>query len=552
MRWIEDGDHSLKPRKASGRTAAQNLAEAVDAIAELLTSPGPTLLITSRIPLHISMEHEYALDPLPPDAAVELFLDRARAVRRHAEPSATIDEICRRLDGLPLALELAAARLKLLDPPSLLTRLDSRLPLLTHGPSDLPERQRTLEATIAWSYDLLEPDAQRIFTRLSGFAGTFGVEAANAVVDADLDGLTTLVDASLLKPRGDSRFLMLETIREFARDRLVDEDAQSLPSRHAAYFLGLAANAAPHLGGVDASVWLARLDSDHGNFRAALDWLALEEPGELPRFAIALWRFWLVRGHYEEGELWIERALRAQPSPAEHADLHYQLAAILISRGATDRARTHALEALHRYRAIGDRSGEAKALGELGHAATDVGAWGEAVESYERAIEIWRDLDEGYGLGNVLCDLASVYLRSGVPDEALPIALESVELQRAHGNRSGEALALGIAGYAELGTDLARAHEHLVEATRISHDLGFLHGLVFCLNGLGAVAATRGDLERAARDFEAALALRSQIGIHHDPEDVLVADLRAAAFAARVAPSEEFDLDRAIAAALAG
>ena len=157
-------------------------------VADFLTrSPGLTLLVTSRIPLHLSMEFEYRARPLPPEAAVEMFLDRARAVRRNAEPSPTIDEICLRLDGLPLALELAAARLKLLDPPALLARLDRRLPLLTRGASDLPERQRTLEATIAWSYDLLDADAAEILTRLSVFAGTFDDEAAEQVAGADLD-----------------------------------------------------------------------------------------------------------------------------------------------------------------------------------------------------------------------------------------------------------------------------------------------------------------------------------------------------------------------------
>ena len=226
----------------------EHLREAAPAIAGFLaSSPGPTLLVTSRIPLHVSMEVEYPLDPLPQVAAVELFLDRAHTVRRSAEPSPEVDEICRRLDCLPLALELAAARLRLLDPAALLHRLDSRLSLLTRGPADLPERQRTLEATIAWSYDLLDPEVQSVFLRLSIFAGTFGIEAAESVADADLETLTTLAEASLLKARGDSRFLMLETIREFARRRLPVAEAMRLPSRHAQYYLSAAEEAAPKL-----------------------------------------------------------------------------------------------------------------------------------------------------------------------------------------------------------------------------------------------------------------------------------------------------------------
>ena len=327
----------------------EHVREAATAVAYFLRrSPGPTLLVTSRIPLHVSMETEYPLDPLPQAAAVELFLDRAQAVHANAGPSAEVEEICRRLDGLPLALELAAARLKLLDPATLLARLDSRLSLLTRGPSDMPERQQTLEATIAWSYDLLLPEAQAVFLRLSIFAGTFDVEAAEAVVEADLEELATLVDASLLKSRGDSRFLMLETIREFARARLPSADATRLPGRHAQHYLALAEAAAPHLTGHEAGAWLARLDADHGEspHRASTGsrWTSRSS---LPRFALSLWRFWLVRGLYDEGQTAIERALRLDPAPAERAELLYQLGAIVISRGDTARAQ-HALPGVAR------------------------------------------------------------------------------------------------------------------------------------------------------------------------------------------------------------
>jgi predicted ATPase len=534
----------------------EHLREAATAIAGFLRrSAGPTLLVTSRIPLHVSMETEYPLDPLPQAAAVELFLDRAQGVRASAGPSPEVDEICRRLDGLPLALELAAARLKLLDPVALLARLDSRLSLLTRGPADVPERQRTLEATIAWSYDLLLPETREVFLRLSIFAGSFDVVAAEAVVEADLEELTTLVDASLLKPRGDNRFLILETIREFARDRLPEQDALRLPSRHAHHYLALAEAAAPHLTGPEAGTWLARLDADHGNLRTALDWFALSSPELVTRLTLSLWRFWLVRGLYDEGQTAIERALRLEPPPADHAQLLYQLAAIVLSRGDTARGRTLFQESFERFRELGLQHGEARSLSALGHVATDAGEWDEAVSLYDQATELFRSIGDRSGLGSLLGDLATVHLRSGSPERALPLATESIAIQREVGNRQGEALALASKGYAELGLGrLDRARTALAQSTEIAHRLGYLHGLVFSLNGLGAVAFRSGDETRARSLFVAAQALRESIGIEHDPDDVLVAADRLAAGGVQHdhGGDGEFDLERAVAAALAG
>jgi predicted ATPase/class 3 adenylate cyclase len=523
-------------------------------IARFLTgSPGPTLLVTSRMPLHVSMETEYPLDTLPQGAAVELFLDRAHAVRRSAQPSAEVEEICRRLDCLPLALELAAARLRLLDPAALLQRLDSRLSLLTRGPADMPERQQTLEATIAWSYDLLDREAQSVFVRLSVFTRTFDIEAAESVADADLETLTTLAEANLLKVRGDSRFLVLETIREFARRRLPLDEALRLPSRHAQYYLSAAESAAPHLTGHDAEEWLAAVDADYGNFLAALDWFALEAPSTVPRLTISLWRFWLVRGRYEEGQRAIERALGLSPTPLEHAELQYQLGAIVISRGATARGRAVFQDALERFRAEGRQHGEARSLSALGHVAADAGAWSEAVDLYEEAAAVFRRSGDRFGLGGVLGDLANTYLRSNLPEKALPLATESRAIQREVGNRQGEALALAIEGYARLGLGLlSPARQALAEGTRIAHRLGYLHGLVFSLNGLAAVAHRSGDDGRARALFEAAQALRDEMGIVHDPDDVLVAGDRAGLPGrSRPVRAADFDLDRAIALALA-
>jgi predicted ATPase/class 3 adenylate cyclase len=533
----------------------EHVVDAAPAVAELVArTPGATVLVTSRTPLHLSMEIEYPLDTLHHRAAVELFLDRARAVRRQAEPSATVDEICRRLDGLPLALELAAARLKLLDPPSLLARLERRLPLLTRGPSDVPERQRTLEATIQWSYGLLDDEMQRLLAALSVFSGSFDIDAAEAVVGADLDGLATLVDASLLKPRGDSRFLMLETIREFARGRLADEDVSTLPRRHAAYFLQLAESAAPELLGPEAAPWFDRLEHDSGNLRTVLDWCALVEPADLPRLTIALWRFWLVRGRYEEGQIAIERAIAGDASRAERALLAYQLGALVISRGATARSRELFEEALELFRAEDDVDGEARALAALGHAAADAGEWSHAIARYEAATELLRRLGNRLAVGATLSDRATVHLRSGDPQQALPLALEGLELQREHGNQQGESLALATAGYAYAASGRrAEGRELLIESAKKAHDLGYLHGLLFSLNGLALVAYDGGDVARAAAIFADADALRARIGIVHDPDEALVVDARCDAYAAAPQPQhvDELDLDAAVAAAIA-
>jgi predicted ATPase/class 3 adenylate cyclase len=533
----------------------EHVVDAAPAVAEFVArTPSATLLVTSRTPLHLSMEIEYPLDTLHHRAAVEMFLDRARAVRRHAEPSAAVDEICRRLDGLPLALELAAARLKLLDPPSLLARLETRLPLLTRGPSDVPERQRTLEATIQWSYGLLDDDMRRLLAALSVFSGSFDVDAAEAVVGADLDGLATLVDASLVKSRGDSRFVMLETIREFARNRLADEDVETLPRRHAAYFLRLAEAAAPELRGPDAAAWFDRLEKDSDNLRTVLDWYALVEPAVLARLTIALWRFWLVRGRFEEGQIAIERAIAGEATRAERALLTYQLGSLVISRGATARSRELFEEALELFRSECDGEGEARALAALGHAAADAGEWAHAIARYEAATELLRRQGNRLAVGAALSDRATVHLRSGDPQQALPLALEALELQREHGNQQGESLALATAGYAYAATGRrSEGHELLVESAKTAHSLGYLHGLLFGLNGLALVAYENGDVPRAAEIFAGADALRARLGIVHDPDEALVAHARENAYAAapQPQPADELDLDAAVAAAIA-
>jgi predicted ATPase/class 3 adenylate cyclase len=507
--------------QAAGPQVARLLAEA----------PSLKLLVTSRTPLRLSTEAEYPLDPLPQHSAVELFLDRAQSIQRPIEPSETVHAICRRLDGLPLALELAAARLKLLDPAALLDRLEERLPLLTQGPLDLPERQRTLEATIAWSYDLLDPAAQMLFARLAVFAETFGIDAAEQIAAADLDTLATLADASLMKPIGENRCFLLSTIREYGARRLDGAERAQLAAGHAAYYLELAERASSELTGEEAATWLARLDADHANLRAALD--ALAEPREVIRLTKALWRFWLVRGHFQEAQSRIEYALAAEPEGEHSADLYYYLGAIAISRGDTAEGGRLSAESLARYRASGDRLGEARAVMVLGHASGDLGDWEPARGYYREAAELCRELGDELGVAGVLGDLAGLLVRAGQAEEALPIAVESVELARRLGYEQGVSLVLATQAYACLALgEHEQARVLLVESTEIAHRLGYQHGLVYCLNAVGRLAYETGDLERAADAFAAAQQLRREIGIEHDPDDALVAEARAAVEAA--------------------
>jgi predicted ATPase/class 3 adenylate cyclase len=291
----------------------EQILDCAPALAELLRScPNLKLLVTSRAPLRISGEQEYEVPPLPQAEAIELFTQRARQVRPGFEPDDHVGEICRRLDGLPLALELAAVRIKLLPPKQILERLGRSLELLTSGTRDVSERQRTLRATIEWSYELLGDPGKRLFAQLAVFAGSFDLQAAQEIAGADLDALASLVDNSLLRRSRAERFFMLETIREYALG-LLDQspEAAPIPQRHAEYFLGLAEAAAPELKkGERQATWLRRLDEEHGNLRAALMFFTGRGELELQlRLAAALGRFWYLRGHLAEGKWWLGDAL---------------------------------------------------------------------------------------------------------------------------------------------------------------------------------------------------------------------------------------------------
>jgi predicted ATPase/class 3 adenylate cyclase len=493
----------------------EQVVEAAPVIEELLTAaPNLKVMVTSRIVLSVQGEQEYGVPPLePPDPerlpdlltlrrfeAVRLFTERAIAVRpqfRITEENApAVAEITARLDGLPLAIELAATRTKILTPQEMLPRLQSRLSILTSGARTLPERQRTLRDTIAWSHDLLDGAERRLFARLSVFIGGWTIDAAEAVcvpegLDVDaLDGLTSLVDKSLIRrdevPEGHPRFSMLETIREFGYEQLgAIGDLDLVVRRHADYFLALAVEAEPHLTAGDQVEWLDRCDREHANIRAALRWAIAEGQAERALEAAgALWRFWQQRGHLAEGRNWFDELL-AMPSGQGHtaarakaligaggiawwrqdrdtAGAYYE-EALAIERQLGDPARTaEALynfafyvagddlesatrlleESLELYRRVGDERGVAQALSMLVMGDAQAGKWDPVVARLEEGLAIWRRVGDRLHLAFDLVWLGFAYGRLGRRGEARSAALEAVAIFREAENATGLGIAL--------------------------------------------------------------------------------------------------------------
>jgi predicted ATPase/class 3 adenylate cyclase len=370
----------------------EQVVEAAGDVARLLAScPNLDLLVTSREPLHVTGEQEYPVPPLVHEEGVGFFLARARSVKPDFQPDDAVSEICRRLDDLPLALELAAARVKVLSSTQILERLEQRLPLLTGGARDLPERQRTLRGAIAWSHELLSVEEQRLFARLAVFLGGCTIEAAEDVCDADLDTLQSLLDKSLLR-HTDERYWMLETIREYAGERLEESgEADELRRRHAEHFLALAEEAEPHLRG-NPKEWLDRLEAEHDNLRAAFD--SLEASGEsqlVLRLAGALWRFWHDRSHFVEGHRRLESAVAADERPTAA-----RAKALIGAAGkATDArdyatARLRAEEALAINETLADVLGIAQSRFMLGYASVEEGDFERARPIFEQCARLPR------------------------------------------------------------------------------------------------------------------------------------------------------------------
>jgi len=566
----------------------EQIPEAGVSVADLLAvAPGLKVLMTSRVALHLYGEHEYVvpalalpdLKHLPPlerltqYEAVRLFVERSQASKADfavtPANAPAIAEICARLDGLPLAIELAAARSKYFAPQALLARLEHRLQLLTGGAVNLPERHQTLRNTIAWSEHLLEPGEQMLFRRLGVFVGGCTLEAAEAICNASgdlpmdvLDGLPSLVDKSLHQQvegvDGAPRFTMLATIREYALERLeASSEAGAVRRWHAAYYLALAEQAEPELDGAQQHTWLDQLRQDYDNFRAALGWIIEQDAAELGvRLVDALDNFWFLAGYISEGRRWAT-ALVAQARATWPAELRAQaLRAVgwmAWQQGDYAAARGLLEESAALYRQLGDRRSLAGVLNPLGRAllfqgehararvlleectalsrevgdhselamsllggaslAMDQADYAAARTLLEQSLSIYRTLGEPWGIGLTVNYLGDVARCEGDYEQAAAHYQQSLSLFQAQGIQVEIAAVLHNLGYVALGQgDPQHARAYFEESLALHREQGNRPGILEGLAGFGALVAAQGQPRRAAVLFGAIAALRARLG----------------------------------------
>lgn len=550
----------------------------------LSTCPQVKMLVTSRAVLHVRGEYEFHVAPLdlPPlvpgtepallatAPAVALFLERAQAARPEFSWTdanmRAVAEICVRLDGIPLAIELAAARSRLLSPEVLLAHLQHRLPLLTNPARDAPPRQQTLRQALAWSYDLLTPQEQQVFRQLSVFVGAWTLEAAEAIVGQEpggrplLDYLAALIDQSMMMPLDQmgqaAAFRLLETIREYGWECLVAQgEASATQQAHAAYCLGFAEEAERQLRGAGQQVWLTRVEQHYQNLRAALEWLL--EQGKLEeafRLGSALWWFWWLRGNVREGRRFLERmlALRQHVStpigarvlnaagalaglqghlePAEQLcaeslalfrDLQdaqgivlslWVLAYAVMERSHYDEARTLIEEAVALARAARDAWGLAYALEILADVEFNQGHYGHARRLGEESLALSRKLGDSAGMALRLRLLALVRFFEGFPDEALPFVEESLLRSRSVGDRRGSAYSLFIQGFIAIFQGRYPAAQlDLKDGLALLEEVGDRRGLGWGLYGLGWAALGQQDVRGAQARLDEALELFAEM-----------------------------------------
>jgi len=507
----------------------EQVVEAAPRIAALLSgAPELRLLVTSRERLAIAAEHEYPVPTLLADEAVALFTTRARQLKPGFEPDEAVAEICRRLDGLPLAVELAAARVKLLRTEQILERLGWSLELLTAGPRDAPERQRTLRATIEWSYDLLDGDEKVLFVRLAVFAGSFDLEAAQAVCGAGLDSLAALVDKSLLRQTEEGRFFLLETIREYALARIASSgESADLQRRHAAWFLELAEDAKRGVLGPEQGRLFDVLDREHDNLRAALDWAEREPDHELLlRLTSSLGYFWALRGHVEESRVRLARALAA-PLPPGSEDLRTSILCYAADdarlEGRINLAEELITEAVELARRGGDGTFIGRALSMAGVIAGELGDFDRGEQLQLEALERFRACEDGWGEMAVFTRLTDLALKGGDFIRAERVATDSLAIAETVGEQSG----IGVArtNLAIIGVERQRPDEakrHATKAIRHFTAVGEQEGTSCALELL---AAAVGDAQprEAARLLGLAAVLREALGtVRGSPEQSLL------------------------------
>jgi predicted ATPase len=512
----------------------EHLIQAAPTVAELLVmGPNLKILVTSRAALHVYGEHEFPVPPLAlPDSrsilttevlsqypAVALFVQRAVAARPdfelNRENAPAVAGICARLDGLPLAIELAAARVKVLSPSAMLTRLTSRLQLLTGGARDMPQRQQTLRAAIDWSYDLLSPAEQKLFRRLSVFVGGCTLEGAEAVCDTRgdldldlLDGMASMVDKSLAQQvepaQGESRFGMLETIREYALEKLESSGEEAMTKRaHAAYCLVLAEEQATEQAGAEGVDWLERFTFEHDNFRAGLEWLT--ETGDAEwglRLGTALFRFWETREYLAEGRGRLGKLLKlagaAAPTKARARAL---FAAAVLASEQGDYASADALirESLDIARQLRDPQGAAVSLNALAVIARDQGDIPVARTLFEESLVLWRESGDQKAVARSLSNLASIVKLQGDNTRASSLYAECLSIFQELGDRAGVAWSINHRGDAARDQgDAAVARALYEQALASFRELGDRWGIAGTLADLGSLAKEQGDYSAAS------------------------------------------------------
>lgn len=572
----------------------EQLVAAAGVVGELLAfAPGLKILVTSRVPLHLRGEREFPVPPLPtpqtvpteaPDwllqnPAVQLFVERAQAVKPgfqlNEQNGPVVGEIVRRLDGLPLAIELAAARIKLLPPEIILERLEARFKLLTGGPQDLPERQQTMRNAIDWSYNLLEQPARALFARLGVFADSFSLEAAEAVCrtgdDQDiLESLTVLMNNSLLRRVSDAvlepRFVMLETLREYALERLAASgEPEAIRERHARYYAQRAIQLGPHLYSGESSALLDRLALDYNNFRSALAWFE-DQPDEQPthwQTMINLQWLWYRRGYLNEARRWFERALekaqslgkdirrgdlleyagaiamwqsdmarakqlleesvailRASGEPAHLASALFVRGVLATQQGEGHTAENVLAEALPLFRKAGMAWFEAMTLLHLGNAALIRGDLNTTKERMQASLERGRQVGDEWILASAINNFGEIARYEGDYDRAETHYLESRELFRRIDSSADLARADHSLGYVELARgNVQPACDLFVASLELHQKLGMKRGVAESLAGLAAVQYESGQAEGAVRLFAAALAQFEALEVSPWPAD---------------------------------
>jgi predicted ATPase/class 3 adenylate cyclase len=548
----------------------EHVLDAAPRTAELLASaPRLDLLVTSRAPLHVSAERVVQVEPLPPADAIALFTDRAREIRQDFEPDAVVEQMCARLDGLPLAIELAAARLRHLDAPGLLARLDRSLDVLTGGARDLPDRQQTLRATLDWSYRLLEPAEQLILERLVVFAGAATLEQAEAVcVSPDdppfdvLDALSSLVDKNLVRwfapPDGPAHYFMLETVREYGLALLEERgEAQAVRRRHRDFFLELAVKA----DSIERVAGIAELQPARNNLRAALQWSLEAEPRaeETLRFAYELWRYWTESGASAEGRRWLDAALAADPAGGDRLQARARDAAAFLAavggdferafrlldeseaiarsltdspltvawilfrrgqiesvRGGLEAARRPLLESAELFGDQGYRLGEAWALLELHRCSLLAGELEAARDGFAQVVELERAEPEGIARWYAEALLAATDVLAG--ETAVDRLRSTLSKLASVGSRHTltTALLTATAAYRVAG-DGASERAALLDALAICNDSGLVPLAAAAIEAAASVSVDEGWPEAAARLCGAAGAIRERYDIRRVP-----------------------------------